>query len=650
MRVPQFDISKVTKVGGMGSPYQTARAATPDTFGAAKGEKAERSGVRLEQDSKQMLRVAIDIQQKDNQTEAKKLDAEAMRRIRIESYGGQLDPNDPASQKTGYYNSKNDETLAATGNFQGAMKKHYDEVLAKASNDSVKRMLSKSFIAGYEKNYNASAKFHISQKNNAQKIHSAARLMEAQQSGILGDEKIFNGASAIVQSEVVGSLKQQGITDPATIASGVQAQISQMVVGRIERLIGEQDFQGAEDFAKRMVKSGKLDELKAGTVLKQLRSGAMAQKAFNAVDAVVGNGNQNILTADGLLDTKKLTTAYEKLKTLPGDVRKAAVAALDKVRNRIVASEKMAISDSMEKAVKAMSDGMSLSEWMSGNAALVKPLFTDPRYIRNLQSFENSRLKGIMYAPQPTGTGAKVMELTPAVLAKATVVGNTLKVNDEAIPSNKFTKEEWNKIPTTIRSAKNKMQINASKDAAYNTGRKALLSIAPKNVRVGSKKYANNTKQKEYKDALKMVDDWITEQQQSHPQKQWPTLPEISKFLRNQYIGAYVDDGLSPLSATDIGSVENPTPGALLNYRKFDEEQKNAVEVDWEQYKKNNPDGGTETVRLVEDAAASNTLTQKAKNYIEENGIERFYAHIIALRMVNDLDRGRSYFVTGTGD
>ena len=304
----------------------------------------------------------------------------------------------------------------------------------------------------------------------------------------------------------------------------------------------------------------------------------------------------------------------------------------------------------MEKAVKAMSGGMSLSEWMRDNPALVKPLFTDPRYIRNLQSFENGSLKGKMYAPQPTGAGAKVMKLTPAVLAKAKVEGNTVTVNNETYSSNQFTEQEWKKLPTRISSSINKMEVNASKDAAYNNGRKALLSIAPKSVRVGSRKYANNTKQKEYKDALKMVEDWITEQQQSHPQKQWPTLPEISKFLRNQYIGAYVDDGFSPLSATDIGSVENPTPGALLNYRKFDEDQKNAVEVDWEQFKENNPDGGTEIVRIVEDAAASNALTQKAKNYIEENGIERFYAHITALRMVNDLDRGRSYFVTGTGD
>ena len=141
MRVPHVDFGGITKVSGVSSPYQTAKGATPEAFGAGPARALIQGGQTLTKEANTLGKIALDIQQEDNESEAEKLDAEAMRRVRIESYGGQLDPN--SEMKKGYYNLRNDEAVAQTGAFQAAIKKHYDDVLATASNDAVKRMLSK---------------------------------------------------------------------------------------------------------------------------------------------------------------------------------------------------------------------------------------------------------------------------------------------------------------------------------------------------------------------------------------------------------------------------------------------------------------------------------------------------------------------------
>ena len=138
-----------------------------------------------------------------------------MRRVRIEAYGGMLDPNDPSSQRPGYYNLKNDQAISETGRFQNNIKKHYDDVLKMATNDSVKRMLSASFTGSYNSHYNSSAKYHIRQRDNVNKMVSAARSQEAVQHTILAPtNEEYQRRLAVVTCEREEQIRSQGFTEP----------------------------------------------------------------------------------------------------------------------------------------------------------------------------------------------------------------------------------------------------------------------------------------------------------------------------------------------------------------------------------------------------------------------------------------------------
>ena len=640
MRVPHVDFGSVTKVSGVGSPYQTAKGATPEAFGAGPAREVTNLGKTLSQQvSNDVGKIALDIQQEDNESEAEKLDAEAMRRVRIESYGGQLDPN--SEMKKGYYNLRNDEAVAQTGAFQAAIKKHYDDVLATASNDAVKRMLSKSFTKGYQSEFDSAAKFHIGQRNNAQKIHSAARIQEAQQQGVLGDDSKYQGAYAIVAAMTEKSLRQQGITDRATIASTIQDQTSKMAIGRIQRLMSEEDYEAARVFADREIAAGRLDELSAGKTLTALRNGVTQQKAFKEADAITGANGANLVDADGMVNPRKIAAAYEKAKTLPADVRKAAVAQIDRVKKRLEDLENMAVGDAQAEALKAITGGQDFATWMLQNPKEARLLFSRRGAVSTLQNFERKTVKGQLYADTPTDRGNEVMALPSGSLKDGQITGNTLQIGSQTYASTDFTEAQWKSLPGKISTAKNKESSDASKSTPYTRANSLLKEIAPKSIVQGADKEANDIKKDRYQKEKTAVDEWITSQYEASGKTKWPTDPEIRQHIRNRYISAYVDDGIGPFSADDIEA----TRGLLNRYAALEEDQKDAVEVDWEQFQQINPTIAARIDEEVNNASLGQMFTAKGKAYVKEYGLDRLKAHISALRMAGDADRGRSYFL-----
>ena len=83
MRVPHVDFGGITKVSGVSSPYQTAKGATPEAFGAGPARALIQGGQTLTKEANTLGKIALDIQQEDNESEVEKLDAEAMRRVRL---------------------------------------------------------------------------------------------------------------------------------------------------------------------------------------------------------------------------------------------------------------------------------------------------------------------------------------------------------------------------------------------------------------------------------------------------------------------------------------------------------------------------------------------------------------------------------------
>jgi len=580
MALPTIKISGITSVGGTGSPFQNASAATPNAFGASVGAAMQGVGQQISKAGDVANKIALDIQIDDNEAEAKKLDTEAARRVRVESYGGELKEGDtsPQSVRKGYFNLKNEEAIAETGKYQAAVKKHYDDVFKSASNDAVKRMLRAQFDKSFGADSEASLKYHATQRDHFRKIQSAARLREHSQKGVLGGEEQYNNSKAIITSEVEASAKLNGIKDRALIASSIQDELSTMAIGRVQRLMGEEDYKGAEEFAKRMIQRCDLDELKAGSTLKTLHS-------------------------DGMINPKKVADAYERAKTLPADIRKAAVAQIDRVKTRLKDFENMAVGNAQAEALKAITAGDDLAQWMLTNTKKALLIFSKQGALRDLQNFQDKTVKGTLYTNTPT-------------------------------------EAQWKSLPNKIATAKNKESGIAAKTTPYIRANTLLKEIAPQRLVKGSEKDAGDDEKNRYQIEKTAIDEWITSEYEANDNV-WPKDPQIRQYIRTRYISAYVEDGISPFSADDI----DPTRGLLNRYATLEEDQKDAVELDWQQFQEINPRVAASIDQNVNDASLRQKLSAKGKAYAKEYGIDRLKAHISALRIVGDADRGRSYFL-----
>ncbi len=642
--VPKIDIGNLTQVRDIGNTYQSAEGATPDAFGAGIGRSLVSFGNAVGQAGNQWAATALKAQQENNIAQAKELDTEAMRRVRVESYGGLLDESDPGSLRKGYYNLNNQEALAETGNFQAAVRKHYDDVFKTAPTDAVKLLLRDQFERSVGAEIEASFKFHDQQNKNWQRIVEAARLDEAQQGGILGDEQKFLDARAVVVGEVQASAKSAGIFDRAYIANQVQSAITTMAVKRVHRLMNEGKFEEAYKFFKERVAAKDIDEDEAVDLMAKLETGVTLSQAYKAADELIGPMGKNIINDDGSLDSKKLKNAYEKAKSYPDKQRKLIISKIDEAVTRHKTIKKLGIADALSKGIAAVSgaNGLPFSEWVTKNPTLVQVLAGDTRALSLIQSVSKKSQLGKLFSDTPTGAGDTVLGLDHSKFADATLEQNTLTVDGITYSSTQFTQQEWNKIPTKMATGKNKQITQDAKDTVYNRIPVEVGRIAPKRYADGGKVGASEPKKKRFNSVVKAVEEWATEYYANSNNKKWPGTVEIRQQIREMFLTAGVDD--DDISNYWLGA-DNIRfhRGALLKYNKMDEDQKSNVEVDLEEARGVFEQETIDALYGFVDGGAGGN--EKAREYINTYGKDRFVAHILALAVVGDDRRAKTYGV-----
>ena len=181
------------------------------------------------------------------------------------------------------------------------------------------------------------------------------------------------------------------------------------------------------------------------------------QKAFKEADAITGANGANLVDADGMVNPKKIAAAYEKAKTLPADVRKAAVAQIDRVKKRLEDLENMAVGDAQAEALKAITGGQDFATWMLQNPKEARLLFSRRGAVSTLQNFEKEKtVKGQLYADTPTDRGNEVMALPSGSLKDAKITGNTLQIGSQTYASTDFTEAQWKSLPGKFRPPKTK--------------------------------------------------------------------------------------------------------------------------------------------------------------------------------------------------
>jgi len=454
MRVPHVDFGNITKVSGLGSPYQTAKGATPDAFGAGIGRAMAGLGQATSKAADDTFKIASAIQQEDNEGEARELDAEFMNAITIESHGGQLDPNNPQSAKTGFYNTKNKDTSAALSDFNNAINEHRERIYGKASNDAVKRIIEKQFSDRVFSQFNQSHKYAAQQKSNYRKIQAQSRQSASMNLGINGTETDFIQAFYTIENDERALSKGQGL-EKAIVDQRIAQKRSDLIIGRISRL-NASDEPGASKKAKALFESqsalGNIDGKRHGALKEAIDKANVGEETNRVYDEWIQANPME--TSVGDLNPDNVRAARKKAATIKDDtVRKAFEAKIDKDVSRINAvakAEKSKIASEVRTWLHE-NPGKDIFDWkaLENNGPKFTRIAGDGTLFKSIVSTQTAIQKGEQFAAVTDNkTFSETLRIPKTELAK---------VEDarSEIPNwQKMTEGEQNKILTKIQNDK----------------------------------------------------------------------------------------------------------------------------------------------------------------------------------------------------
>jgi hypothetical protein len=635
--VPKIDIGNLTQVRDVGNAYQSAEGATPDAFGAGIGRALISSGRSLAQQSDKWAATAIKEQQENNITSAKDLHTEAMRRVRVESYGGLLDESDPSSHRKGYYNLTNQEAIGETGKFQAAVRKHYADVYNLAPNDAVKRLIGNQFDNSVGAEIEASFKFHDQQNKNYQKIVRAARLDEAQQGGILGNEQNYLDARAVVVGEVEEDARANGITDRAYIANQVQSAITDMAVKRVQRLINQGNFEEANKFFKERVAAKDIDPDEAVDLIAKLQTGVDQQAAFAAADRLLGENNRNIINSEGSIDAEKLKGVQEALKDLPASQRKLVAPLIKAAQAQVASLQKAKVNEALKRATKQITEGKSYRNWIKDNPDDFAILATQFGVLSNLERAAIKTVEGTKFAEADSDLGRTLLSMTNAEWEEAFLTDSSIQVGNKTYHSSEVSKRQWDQIRNLKRTADNKAERRGESDAAYTRAENAIRDIAPTNTRKGFRDGATPGQAQAANRIKARVESWITAFEAEH--NKWPSEVEIRQHVRGLYLKAGVEDNVWGFTSADWSFRADdikPAVGVLLEYSSMTDDQRDGLEVDLEFAEKQMPSIRGAIAAIRNAVYDGGSLSWAADQYIKDYGKDRLVSHLIALKMVMD--------------
>jgi hypothetical protein len=348
MRVPHVDFGSVTKVSGVGSPYQTAKGATPEAFGASIGAAMQGVGQQISKAGDVANKIALDIQQEDNEAEARERDAEFMRAINVEAYGGQLNPDDPLTKRSGFYNTKNKDTAAAHSTFNQAIQEHRNRIYGDGSNPAVKRLLEKQFNDRVFSQFQQSSRYAAQQKESYRKIQAESRQAASINLGVNGTQNDFVKAFLQIETDTRATLKNEGLA-PEIVNERIAQKRSELIVSRIARLNSSNepgDSKKAKALFEAQAALGNIDGKKHGALKAAIDKASIDAETNERYDKWIAV--HPLETSIGDLDPEGVRKARAEAKTIKdSDIRKAFEAKIDKAVTRIGAvakAEKNAIA------------------------------------------------------------------------------------------------------------------------------------------------------------------------------------------------------------------------------------------------------------------------------------------------------------------
>lgn len=455
MALPQIKISGITSVGGTGSPFQNASAATPNAFGASVGAAMQGVGQQISKAGDVANKIALDIQIEDNEAEARERDAEFINAINVEAYGGQLDPNDSNSIKKGFYNTKNKDTSAAYSGFNKAIEEHRNRIYGSASNDAVKRLLDKQFNDRVFSAFQQSSRYAAQQKDSYRKIQAESRQAASITLGVNGTETDFVKSFLQIETDTRAALKTEGLA-PEIVNERIAQKRSELIISRIARLNSSNepgDSKKAKALFEGQAALGNIDGKKHGALKAAIDKASIDSETNERYDEWIATNP--LETSIGDLDPVGVRKARAEAKKIKdADIRKAFEAKIDKAVTRIgsvAKAEKNAIAGKIRQYLHD-NPGKDIFDWKSlnnENGASFNRIAGDGYLFNSIVGTQTAIQKGQQFA--------KVTDNTTFQATVAIPKTQLAQVTDpkSQIPNwHKLTEGEQNQIERKIQTDK----------------------------------------------------------------------------------------------------------------------------------------------------------------------------------------------------
>jgi len=251
--------------------YQSTQGATIDAFGGD-GRGAIQGGRDLMVAGGQAAQLATKILIDDNEREAKTLDVEFSKSLRVIAYGDGTDAN------PGYYATRGENAIGGHKSASEAIEKRRKELIDGASNPRVKEMFGTSAAARAEHELTSFGRHLNDQKRAANNTATEARIGEAVNDAVsaYNDPEVAGRSSSIIRSEVAALAEREGLGKEGAAAKYKEA-FTVLTQGRVKAALAADDVEGAQkifDANSEGISGAVRTELQ-----KSLRDGSVAKQA-----------------------------------------------------------------------------------------------------------------------------------------------------------------------------------------------------------------------------------------------------------------------------------------------------------------------------------------------------------------------------------
>lgn len=427
------------------TPFDAARGATPDAFGAGIGKAMIQAGTQMKQRGDATEKIALSLMAEDNTRRAKEIDS---------AYNA--DRRDLLFGQDGVYSKRGSMAVDGEATANKKLNDLSKKYISQAQNDSVRKILEASFFQTSEQDKNKMAAFVSKERITANLSASQARQQSAinEAAAAYNDPAVLNKSLATTRAEVFDQARVLG-WDAATTKNEEAKAVSLLFSKTIESVL----------------KSG--DVSSAVALLKEHRSQISAPIAAQ-LDRVLENPKLIVQAqekTDSYTQTGKdfpalITKARKELK---GKLRDAVVKRLEYRRVEANSFKQEEQNTIFQDASSAINSGkVILDEWKKTNSADWLKLSSAQQ--NSLDAAEKNTARRDVYAEHDN---QKIVD----EFTKKSVVEKA-KIDPLSLRS-QVTQGTYDKLAATVKAAKSVISKTGSSFTGYSRIEKLLKDMAP---------------------------------------------------------------------------------------------------------------------------------------------------------------------------